>query len=97
MAGRVKVLSDLSLPGQPNVFLIGDTAVLSEKGKPLPGVAPVAMQEGRYVAQVIAQRVAGKKGRPPFRYRSHGNLATVGRSFAVVEMGPCTSPVFLHG
>jgi NADH:ubiquinone reductase (H+-translocating) len=94
-AGRVKVLSDLSLPGQPNVFVIGDTASLGQKGKPLPGVAPVAMQEGRYVAQIIAQRVAGKKGRPPFRYRSRGNLATVGRSFAVVESGPLHMTGFL--
>jgi NADH dehydrogenase len=94
-AGRVKVGSDLSLPGYPNVFVIGDTASLSQKGKPLPGVAPVAMQEGRYVAQVIAQRVAGKKGVPPFRYRSHGNLATVGRSFAVVESGPLHLTGFL--
>lgn len=58
-AGRVKVGSDLSLPGHSNVFVIGDTASLSQKGKPLPGVAPVAMQEGRYVAQVIAQRGRG--------------------------------------
>jgi NADH dehydrogenase len=94
-AGRVKVLSDLSLPGQPNVFVIGDTASLSQKGKPLPGVAPVALQEGLYVAQVIAQRVAGKKGGPPFRYHSHGNLATVGRSFAVVESGPLHLTGFL--
>lgn len=94
-AGRVKVSSDLSLPGHPNVFVIGDTASLSQDGKPLPGVAPVAMQEGRYVAQVIAQRVAGKKGGPPFRYRSHGNLATVGRSFAVVDSGPLHLTGFL--
>jgi len=94
-AGRVKVLSGLSLPGQPNVFVIGDTSSLSQKGKPLPGVAPVALQEGRYVAQVIAQRVAGKKGGPPFHYHSHGNLATVGRSFAVVESGPLHLTGFL--
>lgn len=94
-AGRVKVSSDLSLPGHRNVFVIGDTASLSQDGKPLPGVAPVAMQEGRYVAQVIAQRVAGKKGGPPFRYRSHGNLATVGRSFAVVDSGPLHLTGFL--
>ncbi len=94
-AGRVKVSSDLSLPGHPNVFVIGDTASLSQDGKPLPGVAPVAMQEGRYVAKVIAQCVAGKQGGPPFRYRSHGNLATVGRSFAVVESGPLHLTGFL--
>lgn len=86
-AGRVQVLSDLSLPGRPNVFVLGDTARLNQDGKLLPGVAPVAMQEGRYVAQVIARRVAGKQSIPPFRYRSRGNLATVGRSFAIVEIG----------
>src|SRR5581483_4182689 len=60
-AGRVKVNADLSLPGHPNVFVIGDTATLSQGGKPLPGVAPLAMQEGDYVASVIADRVAGKE------------------------------------
>lgn len=86
--GRVKVLEDLSLPGHPNIFVIGDTASATQDGKPLPGVAPVAMQAGRYVASIIAQRVTGKKqAAPPFRYHNKGNLATVGRSFAVLEIG----------
>ena len=86
--GRVKVLEDLSLPGHPNIFVIGDTAGAMQDGKPLPGVAPVAMQAGRYVASVIAQRVAGKQeATPPFRYHDKGNLATVGRSFAILEIG----------
>jgi len=86
--GRVKVSEDLSLPGHPNIFVIGDTASALQDGKPLPGVAPVAMQAGRYVASVIAQRVAGKKQAAiPFRYHNKGNLATVGRSFAVLEIG----------
>lgn len=83
--GRVRVLNDLSIPNRPNVFVLGDTARLAQDDKLLPGTAPVAMQEGRYVAQVIARRVTGKKSFPPFRYHSRGNLATVGRSFAVVE------------
>lgn len=87
-AGRVKVSSDLSVPGHPNIFVIGDTASMSQDGKPLPGVAPVAMQEGHYVASVITQRVAGKREVAPFRYRDKGNLATVGRSYAVVDIGP---------
>lgn len=87
-AGRVKVEQNLAVPGHPNVFVIGDTASLSQKGKPLPGLSPVAMQEGRYVAQVIADRVAGKAQRRPFRYHDKGTLATVGRSFAVVDIGP---------
>jgi NADH dehydrogenase len=86
-AGRVKVAHDLSVPNHPNVFVIGDTASAMQDGKPLPGVAPVAMQAGRYVASVIAQRVAGKQQHAPFHYRSKGNLATVGRSYAIVEFG----------
>jgi NADH dehydrogenase len=58
-----------------------------QNGKPLPGVAPVAMQQGRYVAAVIAQRLAGKKEVQPFHYRDKGNLATVGRSYAIVHIG----------
>ncbi len=94
-AGRVKVGSNLLLPGHPNVFVIGDTAILSQDGEALPGVAPVAMQEGRYVARVIAQHVADKKSIPPFRYHSHGNLTTVGRSFAVAEIRPFQLSGFL--
>ena len=86
-AGRVKVTSDLSVPGHPNVFVIGDTASATQDGKPLPGVAPVAMQAGRYVAAVIAQRVAGKELNKPFHYRDKGNLATVGRAYAIVDIG----------
>ena len=87
-AGRVKVEPNLSVPGHPTIFVIGDTACVLHKGKPLPGLSPVAMQEGRYVAQVIADRVAGKAQRRPFRYHDKGTLATVGRSFAVVDIGP---------
>ncbi len=86
-AGRVKVGSDLSVPSHPNIFVIGDTASMIQDGKPLPGVAQVAMQGGRYVASVIAQRVAGKEAKRAFHYRDKGNLATVGRSYAIVDMG----------
>ena len=86
-AGRVKVESDLSLPGHPNVFVIGDTATVMQNSKPLPGVAPVAMQEGHYVATLIMQRMAGKEQHKPFRYFNKGNLATVGRSYALVDLG----------
>ncbi|HZU67927.1 MAG TPA: NAD(P)/FAD-dependent oxidoreductase [Ktedonobacteraceae bacterium] len=87
-AGRVKVASDLSVPGHPNIFVIGDTATLQQNGKPLPGVAPVAIQEGRYVASVIKRRVAGEELTRPFHYFNKGNLATVGRSYAIVDIGP---------
>ena len=86
-AGRVKVESDLSLPDHPNVFVIGDTASVTQDGKLLPGVAPVAMQEGRYVASLVAQKVAGKDDMAPFHYHDKGSLATVGRSFGIVDIG----------
>jgi NADH:ubiquinone reductase (H+-translocating) len=87
-SGRVEVGADLSLPGQPRIFVIGDTArALDRKGRELPGVAPVAKQQGGYVGRLIARRVAGRAPPPPFRYRNAGNLATIGRKAAVVDMG----------
>jgi NADH dehydrogenase len=84
-AGRVKVSERLTLPGDDNVFVIGDTAlVLDANGEPLPGLAPVAKQEGAYVAEVIKARLAGKTA-PPFRYRERGKLATIGRRAAIIE------------
>jgi NADH dehydrogenase len=86
-SGRVKVNPDLTVPGQPQIFVIGDTATLSppeNHGKPLPGVAPVAMQQGRYVAKALVDRLKGKKA-APFKYIDKGNLATVGRAFAIAE------------
>ena len=87
-AGRVKVQSDLTVPGHPNIFVIGDTALVIQDGKPLPGVAQVAIQEGVYAASAIADRLAGKTCRKPFHYRDKGMLATVGHCFAVVDIGP---------
>ncbi len=87
-AGRVRVAPDLSVPDNPNVFVIGDTALVAEAaGGPLPGIAPVAKQQGAYVARVIRAEVAGKPRPAPFRYRSAGNLATVGRTSAVIDFG----------
>jgi NADH dehydrogenase len=86
-AGRVIVREDLTIPDHPEVFVIGDTANLSEGGQMLPGVAPVAMQEGRYVARVIHARLARKHDPGPFRYFDKGNLAAVGRSFAIADLG----------
>ena len=85
--GRVAVTPDLSLPGHPEIFVIGDTAQVEGPDGALPGVAPVAKQEGAYVARVIAARVAGKRPPGPFRYRNLGNLATIGRKEAVVDFG----------
>jgi NADH dehydrogenase len=86
-AGRVKVQADLSLPNDPHVFVIGDTASVMQDGKPLPGVAPVAMQEANYVASLIAEKVAGKTDSQPFHYRNKGNLATIGRAYGIVDFG----------
>jgi NADH dehydrogenase len=86
-AGRVMVNPDLTLPGHQNVFIIGDTAHLAGRdGNLLPGVAPVAKQEGKYVAKLLRARIAGKT-LPPFRYRDYGSLATIGRKSAVVQLG----------
>jgi NADH:ubiquinone reductase (H+-translocating) len=86
-AGRVLVGPDLSTPFHPNIFVIGDTAhVDSPDGKLLPGVAPVAKQQGLYVAKAIASRIAGHP-HPAFRYRDLGSLATIGRTSAVAEFG----------
>jgi NADH:ubiquinone reductase (H+-translocating) len=88
-AGRAKVAADLSLPGHPDIFVIGDGAALSSSdGKPIPGIAPAAKQMGGYVGKVIARRVAGQPASPPFRYRHAGDLATIGRGAAVVKIGP---------
>ena len=82
--GRVPVNPDCSVGGHPNVFVIGDAMSLNgPDGKPLPGVAPVAMQQGRYVADVIDRRLRGKSPLPPFRYHDKGSMATIGRSRAV--------------
>jgi len=94
-AGRVKVLEDLSIDGHPNIFVIGDNASVMHKGKPLPGLAPIAIQEGRYVASVIADQVAGKAHKGAFRYHDRGTLATVGRSSGVVAMGKMRLTGFL--
>ncbi len=85
-AGRVRVGSDLSIPGHPEVFVIGDLAAIEQDGKPVPGVAPAAMQMGRYVAATIAGDRTGR-ARRPFRYRDKGSLATIGRRAAVADFG----------
>jgi NADH dehydrogenase len=87
-AGRVKVRPDLSVPGHPAIFIIGDTAaVVDASGRPVPGVAPAAKQMGKYVAKVIAARITGHRSDAPFRYMHAGELATIGRRAAVVELG----------
>lgn len=87
-AGRLQVGADLSVPGFPNVFAVGDTALSTAwNGKPVPGLAPAAKQQGAYVAGAIKARLEGRTHLPPFRYRHLGNLATIGRQAAVVDFG----------
>ena len=91
-AGRIKVAPDLSVPGYPEIFAIGDTAAaVDATGRQVPGIAPAAKQMGRYVADVIAARVSaaricGRDTPGPFHYRHHGDLATIGRKAAVVKL-----------
>jgi NADH dehydrogenase len=86
-AGRVIVEPDLSLPGDPAIFVIGDAAsVATADGGQVPGVAPAAKQQGRYAARVIAARLRGTAAPPSFVYQSPGNLATIGRKCAVIEL-----------
>jgi NADH dehydrogenase len=85
-AGRVPVQSDLSLPGHPEVFVVGDLALVVQDGQPLPGVAQVAIQEGRFAADCIMRTVKGRS-RQEFRYRDRGSLATIGRAAAIADFG----------
>jgi len=87
-AGKVNVGADLRVAGHENVFAIGDTSsCMGPAGRPLPGVAPVAKQQGRFVAEAIKARIAGRKPPAAFRYRDYGNLATIGRRAAVIDFG----------
>src|SRR5271170_4206709 len=86
-AGRVRIQCDLTVPGHPEIFVIGDTAALDQNGKPLPGVAQVAMQQGRYAGKVIHNRITGKPAPTPFSYFDKGSMAVVGKGFAVLQSG----------
>jgi len=86
-AGRVRVQPDVSVPGYPEVFVVGDTASLDQDGKPLPGVAQVAIQQGHYVGNLIHRVISGKSRPGPFRYFDKGNMAVVGKGFAVLQSG----------
>jgi NADH:ubiquinone reductase (H+-translocating) len=86
-AGRARILNDLTVPGHPEVFVVGDTASLDQDGKPLPGVAQVAIQQGRYAGKLIHRRVTGGPTLSPFRYFDKGSMAVVGKGFAVLQTG----------
>lgn len=85
-AGRLKVLSDLSVPGHPEIFAIGDTALSSDAaGESYPGLAPVAKQQGDYIGRLLRARLAGKTPSGPFRYKDRGTMATIGRGAAIAK------------
>jgi NADH:ubiquinone reductase (H+-translocating) len=86
-AGRVRIQKDLTVPGYPAIFVVGDTASLDQDGKPLPGVAQVAIQQGRYAGKLIRNRIHGNPQPSPFRYFDKGNMAVVGKGFAVLQTG----------
>ena len=86
-AGRVRVQPDLTVPAHPEIFVVGDTASLDQNGKPLPGVAQVALQQGRYAGKLIHSRIVGGSTPKPFKYFDKGNMAVVGKGFAVLQTG----------
>ncbi|MGH6998262.1 MAG: NAD(P)/FAD-dependent oxidoreductase [Phenylobacterium sp.] len=94
-AGRVKVAPDLSIPSHPEVFVVGDAAATVSGDKPVPGIAPAAKQEAHYVASAIKAALGGKDQPKPFRYRHDGNLATIGRTAAVIDFGKFAMKGFL--
>ena len=84
-AGRVRIQPDLTVPGHADIFVIGDTASLDQDGRPLPGVAQVVMQQGKYAAKSIFRKLTNQPPQPPFRYFDKGSLAVVGKNFAVLQ------------
>ena len=85
--GRVRIQKDLTVPGHAEIIVIGDTASLHQNGKSLPGVAQVAMQQGRYAAKLIRSRISGNPAPAPFSYFDKGSMAVVGKGFAVLQSG----------
>ena len=83
--GRVMVEADLTVPGHPEIFVVGDAACIRHGTGALPGVAPVAIQSGRYAGQAILRRLQGQPALPPFVYVDKGNMAAIGRTFAIME------------
>jgi NADH dehydrogenase FAD-containing subunit len=86
-AGRVRIQQDLTVPDHPDIFVVGDTAALNQDGKPLAGVAQVAMQQGRYAGRLIHRRLTDKSAPRPFRYVDKGTMAVVGQGYAVLQTG----------
>jgi NADH:ubiquinone reductase (H+-translocating) len=94
-AGRVRILGDLTVANHSEIFVVGDTASLDQDGKPLPGVAQVAIQQGRYAGNLIHRRIMGKSAPRPFRYFDKGSMAVVGKGFAILQTGKLAISGFL--
>jgi NADH:ubiquinone reductase (H+-translocating) len=94
-AGRVLVGPGLDVPGVPDVFVVGDASSVTSDGRPVPGVAQAAIQQGRHVGRLIARQLKGRKPGRPFRYHDKGSMAVVGRNFAVLESGRLHTSGFL--
>jgi NADH dehydrogenase len=94
-AGRVKIQSELTVPGHPEIMVVGDTASLDQDGRPLPGVAQVAIQQGHYAGKLIHSRITASSAPAPFRYFDKGNMAVVGKGFAVLQSGKIQLSGFL--
>ena len=86
-AGRVKVTETLTLPDEPAIFVLGDTANVQSDGKQVPGIAPAAKQQGKYAARVLRSRLDGRAAPAQFRYRHMGDLATIGQNAAIIDFG----------
>jgi NADH dehydrogenase len=86
----------MNLPDVPGVFVVGDAAAVAQDGRPLPGIAQVAIQQGRYVGRLISAELAGSKKPPrPFRYSDKGSMAVIGKNFAIMELGRIRMSGFL--
>jgi NADH dehydrogenase len=94
-AGRVPVGPCLDIPSMPDVFVVGDASSVVSDGRPVPGVAQAAIQQGRYVGRLIARQLKGRKPGRPFRYHDKGSMAVVGRNFAILESGHLRTSGFL--
>src|ERR1700748_1378701 len=94
-AGRAMVGGFMDLPEAPNVFVVGDASTMTQDGHPVPGAAQAAIQHGRYVGHITANRIRGRKDGRPFRYRNKGNMAVVGKNFAILESGHLRSSGFV--
>lgn len=94
-AGRALVGPFMDIPEAPNVFVVGDAASVTQDGRPVPGVAQAAIQQGRFVGDLIVKRARGRKDGRPFRYRNKGNMAVVGKNFAILDAGHLRSSGFL--